>query len=81
MVITSDIGSGAQCSSIDFAFHGAAWPLILLEKQCKLWGKGSLLTRLTSWVSAAACPGVDALSPGSAATAPPARGVYLAVLS
>lgn len=74
LVITSDTNIGAQCSSIDFAFHSTAWPLILLEKHCKLQGKGSLLTRLTSRVSAAACPGLDELSPGSAASAFPARG-------
>lgn len=63
----SGIGSDTTCSSIDFAFQCTAWPLILLEKHCKLWEKGSLLTSLTSQVSTAASLGVDELSPGSAA--------------
>lgn len=50
--VPGGIGGGAQCSSLDFAFHGTAWPLILLEKR-KLWGKGSLLTQRTPWVSTA----------------------------
>lgn len=29
---------------------------MLLGQQCNLWGKGSLLTRLTSQVRGAACP-------------------------
>ena len=77
LVITSDSSIGAQCSSFDFAFRSTAWPLILLEKHCKLWGKGSLLTGLPLWVSAAARPGVDELSQGSAAAASPARGSVL----
>lgn len=80
LVITSGTSIGAQCSSIDFAFRSTAWPLIVLEKHCKLWGKGSLLTRLPSWVSAAACAGVDELSQGSAAAASPARGSILPLL-
>lgn len=51
-----------------------AWPLDLLEKHCTLWGKGSLLTRLTSHVNGPACPGADELPQGSAAAASSAEG-------
>lgn len=79
--IAGALGGGSQCCSIDFAFQSTAWPLILLEKHCKLWGKGSLLTCLTSWVSAAACPGVDELSRGPVTCASSARGSDLPALS
>ena len=59
LVVTSGLGHGAQCSSIDLASRSAAQPLNLLEKRCKLWGKGSLLTWLTLWVSTAACTGAE----------------------
>lgn len=77
LVIASDISNGSECSSIDFAFQCAAWPLILLEEHCKLWGKGSLLAFLTFRVSAAACLGVDELSQGSVTTTSSARGYDL----
>lgn len=51
-------------------------PLILLEKHRKLWGKGVLLTRLTSRVSGPACLGADALSQVSAAVVSSAEGWY-----
>ena len=57
LAVTS--GLGAQFSSIDLASRSTAQLLILLEKRCKLWGKGSLLTWLTLWVSTAACTGAD----------------------
>ena len=31
LVITGDLGSGAQRSAIDFAFQSTAWPFILEE--------------------------------------------------